>query len=346
MVKRTTRGYDAARQRRQVMLAMILMTLVGGLFFAVANFQRGLTQVALLQLVFVVYSLIFFPIIRRTPRLHAWSLIYLLPWIGLMVVVLANPQSTTMAFIWPLLLPLVYYFLLGRRAGLLLSLFGLSTAALVAGLRFGLPQSAESLVYAGNFIVAGIGVTVLAHVYERARELAERDLHRLAVTDPLTGLANRSLLNQTYARLRAIADRQHSPLSLLVMDLDHFKQINDRYGHEAGDQVLVEFARFIDKRLRESDFICRTGGEEFLVLLPGSDLNRATGVAEHIRRQLEESPIAYQNHSIPLTLSIGVAGYGDDGRELEDLIRAADQRLYQGKQQGRNRVENGLTSRA
>lgn len=343
MVNRTTPNYDATRQRRHVMLAMMLLTVVGGIFFAAANFRRGLTDIAVLQAIFVAYSIIMLPVIVRTPRLPFWATVYLLPWVGLLVIVLALPRSTVMTFIWPLLLPLVFYFMLGRRTGLLLSLIGLSSALLVAVHRFGLPQTAEALVYTGNFVLAGIAVLTLAHVYERGHELAERDLRRLAVTDPLTGLANRALLKETFARLRAISDRQRTPLSLLMMDLDHFKRINDRYGHDVGDRVLVSFADFLRQRLRNSDFVCRTGGEEFLVLLPGSDRNRATGVAEHIRWQLEEHPIAHLNQNTPLTLSIGVAEYGHDGRELEDLMRASDQRLYQGKERGRNRVESGLT---
>ena len=343
MVIRTTeKSYNSTHQRRRVMLAMMLLTTLGGIVFFSINLNRGLIALALSQLAFVAYSILLLPVVMRTRALRFWALVYLSPWLVLMLVVLWAPQSSFAAFIWPMLVPLVLHFVLGRKLGLLLSLAGLIGTLIVAWLRFGLPTTSEELVIPANFLMAGLAMVVLAFVYERGRELAEADLRRLAVTDHLTGLANRSLIGESFSRLRAISDRQATPLSLLMIDLDHFKRINDQHGHDAGDRTLVAFADFMRQRLRDSDFICRTGGEEFLVLLPGSDSNQATGVAEHLRWQLEQNPIAYIDDHTPLTVSIGVAEYRQDGNELNQLVSVADKRLYKGKSNGRNQVESGF----
>ncbi|MGL4315627.1 MAG: GGDEF domain-containing protein, partial [Pseudomonas sp.] len=125
------------------------------------------------------------------------------------------------------------------------------------------------------------------------------------------------------------------PLSLLFFDLDHFKQINDLYGHEAGDKVLYNLARLADKHLRESDSLGRWGGEEFLILMPHTDLQQAQQLAEKLRALIVSSPLLEQQ---VVSASFGVAQLAP-GEALRDLVRSADSALYQAKSLGRNRVE-------
>ncbi len=206
------------------------------------------------------------------------------------------------------------------------------------------------LVFAGGFLILSFGVIQAFHttgafatVYSQAElmrqlEMANARLARQAATDPLTEAANRRYLFKRFAEELARAERDATPLSLLALDIDHFKQINDRYGHAAGDLALVTLVCRIREQLRESDLLGRTGGEEFCVLLPGQESKGAQRVAERIRRLMDEAPLHYGGESIAVRVSIGVAQFGADGEGIEPLMRAADQRLYRAKAEGRNRV--------
>lgn len=174
------------------------------------------------------------------------------------------------------------------------------------------------------------------HHVTRWRQL-ERELTRLATEDTLTGIANRRRFTEEATRQLALAQRSHQPLSLLIFDLDHFKCINDAYGHQAGDTVLVETVRRALQVLRQSDLAGRWGGEEFVVLLPDSSLADAIQAAERLRMLLESSPVTHGAVQIPVTLSGGVAQLLTQ-EALEQLVGRADKALYQAKQEGRNRI--------
>jgi len=186
-------------------------------------------------------------------------------------------------------------------------------------------------------------------VRQRTRELeranrqlqeANERLQRLAVTDGLTGLYNFRYLRQTLEMELHRASRQKSPLSLLMLDVDLFKQFNDRYGHPAGDRVLQRIAWILQKRLRVTDIPCRYGGEEFAVVLPDTDSPAAIQVAEEIRRRVEGEDFSEGtgvDHAT-LTISIGVASFPGHGKDPETLLKAADTALYRAKDSGRNRV--------
>ncbi len=158
---------------------------------------------------------------------------------------------------------------------------------------------------------------------------------RLANTDPLTGLWNRMYFESiTEGEIRR-SRRYHYPLSLVFIDADHFKQINDRYGYATGDHVLRALSQRIADKLRDSDTFCRWGGEEFLILAPHTSLEHAADMAEHLRAMVAGSPVL---EDTPVTISAGVASLGL-GDTLDDLVHAADQALYRAKTHGRNRVE-------
>lgn len=168
---------------------------------------------------------------------------------------------------------------------------------------------------------------------------AHEELSRVAALDPLTGLANRREFMDRAKQELARKERTSESLSILLVDLDHFKDVNDRYGHQAGDAALKMFAERSQVALRPSDTIGRIGGEEFAVLLPGIDLEGARRVGERIRREVQDRPLEVQDQRVPLTVSIGSAEVGTDGATLDECLKIADQRLYQAKQRGRNRVE-------
>ena len=168
-------------------------------------------------------------------------------------------------------------------------------------------------------------------------------LEQEAVTDALTGLLNRRYLDRRLREEVARSRRYALPLSALLLDIDLFKQINDRHGHQAGDLVLLELAKMAPESLREADILMRYGGEEFLILAPNTALYDARLIAERLRKSIESHDFELRGCSngatlLRLTVSIGVASLGDRIDSAEKLIRATDENLYRAKRQGRNRV--------
>jgi diguanylate cyclase (GGDEF)-like protein/PAS domain S-box-containing protein len=164
-------------------------------------------------------------------------------------------------------------------------------------------------------------------------------LRAQSTKDPLTGLYNRRYLQEMLDReiRRAIRSEQH--LGVLMLDLDHFKKFNDTYGHEAGDAVLRETASFLVRSIRVEDFVCRYGGEEFVVVLPTADLRAAEARAERIRSKLRDLVVMHDGRSLGLiTVSVGVAALPDHGTSEKELLQAADAALYRAKREGRDRV--------
>lgn len=188
------------------------------------------------------------------------------------------------------------------------------------------------LVIVVSLVALGAGLWLL-HLLGQLRRLrvAQEELARI---DPLTGLLNRRAFLERVAMERLRVDRQPGPLSLAILDLDHFKMVNDRFGHQVGDQALRDFGAALVRALRATDLLARIGGEEFAVLLPGTDGPQALDAAERVRAEVEtiELPVGR------LTTSIGVAVW--DGAEPFDLwYQRADEALYRAKANGRNRVE-------
>ena len=162
----------------------------------------------------------------------------------------------------------------------------------------------------------------------------------MAVTDPLTGLYNRRHMDNQLEIQLANASVRGSPLSILTLDVDFFKPINDTHGHDVGDRVLKELARRLKEQVRTIDLCFRVGGEEFLILLPGTELQVGFTVAERLRRIIAATPFDVRANSGPLaiTVSIGVAGYEAAADTPEIVLKRADDALYKAKRSGRNRV--------
>lgn len=173
----------------------------------------------------------------------------------------------------------------------------------------------------------------------RENEALQALLREQAMRDPLTGLYNRRYLNETAERELARARREGSPIALAVLDIDHFKKINDAYGHQGGDQVLVELASLLRARTRSADIACRLGGEEFVLLLPGTPVRIAAECAERLRLAFAALPVRFGEATLRATMSVGLACYPEHADDLVSLVRAADEALYAAKRGGRNRVE-------
>jgi diguanylate cyclase (GGDEF)-like protein len=161
---------------------------------------------------------------------------------------------------------------------------------------------------------------------------------RIVTTDGLTGAYNKRYLLDALERELHRLQRDTAPVTLMLLDLDKFKSINDTYGHLAGDAVLVEFARRAQAELRGGEIFARYGGEEFAVLAPRTTVAAACQVAERVRAAVAAAPILFESQAIPLTTSIGVAGTTDAATAGSELLATADARLYRAKDSGRNQV--------
>lgn len=208
----------------------------------------------------------------------------------------------------------------------------------------------EALMVDAVELCVGLTVAILAHlslfllliavppILLLQRSLLYQQLQMAARTDPKTGLLNAPTWEHAAAAEIARARRTQGRAAVLIIDIDHFKRVNDSYGHLFGDQVLLGVATTVAQQLRQSDLLGRFGGEEFVVLLPGSDINEAFHAAERLRSQVGSMAIAVDDVPVSVTVSVGMAVIGDHGKDLVELLTAADLALYRAKETGRNRV--------
>jgi len=178
---------------------------------------------------------------------------------------------------------------------------------------------------------------------ERSLKEANEEIRILSITDSLTGSYNRTYMNQNLPKEVRRATRYNRPISLVMVDIDHFKRVNDTYGHQAGDQVLKGLVETITASVRSGiDWVARYGGEEFLVVFPETEFQKAMGLAERLRRDVSDMKIQIKGDTIQVTASFGVSGFSPSTspKEIshEAVINLADQALYQAKREGRNRV--------
>jgi len=166
------------------------------------------------------------------------------------------------------------------------------------------------------------------------------ELRAQAVRDPVTGLFNRQYLDETLARELRRARRRRAPLSLIMLDIDHFKIFNDTWGHAAGDEVLKALGKLLRATMRGSDIACRYGGEEFVLVLPDTDLAIALQSVERICREIKRKRCSYRGQTLPsIAVSAGIAQYPRHGALSAELLRAADEAMYAAKRAGRDRIE-------
>ena len=231
------------------------------------------------------------------------------------------------------------------------AIFGLRDMALIYGVSFvalglflyraGTPLGESMSLLAHPLVMALIGC-VLAQLLMAMRISAFRvrqKLEHTAMTDELTGLPNRRFMEWQLEVEHARAQRYQRPYAVLLADVDRFKQINDTYGHDVGDAVLVELANQMTPSVRTEDKVGRWGGEEFMVLLPDTAEDAAWTVAEKLRQQVAQKPIATPSAELRITISVGIAQFADE-QEPSQLVKRADQALYQAKHEGRNRCSS------
>ena len=237
----------------------------------------------------------------------------------------------------------------GRGQYFLLTAFGLIIATMAyrgVGTALGMDQmlliTSSNPIQMATFLTATVSMILVGMgLILMVKERADAQMLKLAMHDELTGLPNRRYILEVLERLLAASDRQQQPLSLMMLDTDHFKLINDRHGHQVGDQSLKLLADTLRSRLRTQDHAGRLGGEEFLIVLPNTQASGARELAEQLRQSIEQTRfLTRDGRPLTLTISIGLCCL-EPGAELDSqqAIRRADQALYLAKQNGRNRVE-------
>lgn len=205
------------------------------------------------------------------------------------------------------------------------------------------PEVSQGLSFLAAMVFGFLLTMAFAVMMFREKQV---ELTGLAEKDPLTGMNNRLSLDEIADKYMQRAERHGVELSILLFDLDHFKRVNDEFGHQVGDRVLSEIAERIGRVMRGDDVAFRFGGEEFLALLPGAALEQAERIAERLRHAIAEEPIEVGDHRLELTASFGVIQYMPGRESWDDCVKRVDQALYRAKRGGRNRISQSIRAPA
>lgn len=259
--------------------------------------------------------------------------------------------SSGFYFMALLIIPIIYHnsywsqFVKGTLAFTILAvILGLFILSWQQGSYWPMEEQFLKILAMINVVITVVVLAITGHYFETSAADAEKALIQankklagLATTDPVTNLVNRRIILSRIEQEKNRMERGSKPFTLIMVDVDNFKQINDEYGHSGGDYVLVNLAEAISVTLRKQDEVARWGGDEFLIMLPETDVEGGAIVAEKIRARIIETPFIYRELDIPVTITLGV-GACEPGTGVGSCIRKADQALYAGKQAGKNRV--------
>lgn len=322
-------------QARLVHIVLIMMTLYFAVIGTLNVFLFKDYDLAAMDyggMLAVASLLIYF---RRSAnlRLAAWLLVITLTSIMLYFIHLTAAQAYSI--IWVTLLPPIAFFLLGRQAGTWIC----AAVFIYVVAYFYLQLPTMTPVQLSNGSLFNIMEVLLAHwllfrLYERSRAEAYVELERLSVTDKLTGLYNRSHLDDIMQQEIIRHRRNGQPLTVVLCDIDHFKLINDKYGHLVGDAILRDLAGLLKSNMRTTDFCGRWGGEEFLIICPDTPATAAATIIRKLQHSIRQASMTEKIH---ITLSFGIASL-QAHESAEDQLRRADNALYEAKRQGRDRM--------
>ena len=274
-----------------------------------------------------------------TLTVHSLLIISLMTFTSALIFV---PQDE-FRMIWFYLLIFVAYMVSGKRSGIL---YTLGSIAIILSTNYFIDLQLSNIAINSGILGLLIG-SFLSNVYtnkitnyEESLRKQNSSLSLLASTDYLTGIMNRRMFNEISEHYFQTAQKNELHLTLLLLDLDHFKKVNDTYGHQAGDHILKRFVKTLEGILNKSDIFARIGGEEFAILLSQTNSDEAYILAERIRKEIENDLVTYNGQDIFVTTSIGISENRKNDTEFENIFSRADMALYQAKNEGRNRTSH------
>ena len=342
-IKNQGKSNDNLQQARVLKLFSLVGASITGCMGLLSLLTNNNTLAVILLVACTIYLIAFFSLKKFNVKVSAIIIIYSL-YLLMFYLVFSGGVAQT-GPLWIFIVAPVSVYVLGFRLGLInLAIF----LGIICIIMF-LPQHlVEHTAYTPEFklrlILSFLTMTFLSALYEYSSMQFYRNVlelstkyQQLAMSDPLTKLANRRNASAVLQQEKSRIDRNHEPLSVLLCDLDHFKSVNDKYGHNAGDMVLMELAKVFTDNVRHQDCVARWGGEEFLVILPQTSAEQAGIIAEKIRLSVQNHTIHFLKHQIQVTISIGISQLTED-ETIDELINNADKCLYQAKTLGRNRV--------
>jgi diguanylate cyclase (GGDEF)-like protein len=323
--------------RRTVLKVVLLVIIFAGSIFITNNWIVGLKVYALIQLALVLLSLGILAIHKTTPRLTFWASLFLFSLYSVILIGIYSVPFITSLYTWLFLIPVLSYLLLGIKMGSVFTTVYVCAGVAIVFLQQISTNQAVPTISVVNIGLCLVAIWALSYAYESKRAATVGRLQKMASIDPLTGLNNRLLLDTSFDMLCESLPEQKKSFSMLLIDIDHFKAVNDKYGHDIGDKVLIKVATLINGLRRRHDWAFRLGGEEFCMLIPDTSEYQAEHIAERVRLAVEKS-IVIDGDAINITVSIGVSHWPEDGKTLNQLYKEADNRLYHGKKTGRNKV--------
>lgn len=323
--------------RRTVLNVVLRVIIFSGSVFVINNWFKGLKVLALIELAVVLLSIGILCIHRKTPHLTFWASVFLFSVYAVILVGIYLVPFMAALYTWLFLIPVLSYLLLGIALGnVFTSVFVVAGVAILFNDQFSASPAMPPISVA-NIGLCLSAIWALSYTYEYKRAAVVKRLQQMAAIDPLTGLNNRLLLESIFDMLCESLPEKRKSVSMLLIDLDHFKTVNDKYGHDVGDKVLINVSSLINDVRRRNDWAFRLGGEEFCMLIPDTSECQGIQIAERIRSAIEKT-IPIDGVAINITVTIGVSHWPADGKTLNQLYKVADNRLYEGKKNGRNKV--------
>lgn len=343
------RSEQSADVRKQHIICSLfsLISFVLLIMYGIDNILIGNKNLAFVVFAFAAVNGLNYLFLRKSGNYKTSSIIIVILMVTLCLYLLCNGGSSNTGPLWFFVLPNLIFYILGLQRGLV-ALTALLTLTLYI-LYFPdnpLLHAEYSIPFIQRFTGALFSVSVVALVYEYTREDGRRELLELSKKydllsrkDELTGLSNRRDIIEKLKDEVSRFERTGHVFSVLMADVDHFKKINDTYGHECGDYTLKKIGSTFLNNTQKRDVVARWGGEEFLIFLPETGVEQALKTAERLRLAIEKNDIRYGEGIIKITTSFGAAAY-HKGQTIDELIKRSDISLYQAKKQGRNRVVN------
>lgn len=316
--------------RRSILRVLLVITILSVLFFSIFNWIVGLKLFALLEFAVACLWVGILKISKTTPNLQKWSLVYLATFFSLLLVGVLVSRFQAGLYSWIFIFPILSYLLLGRRLGFVLTAFGVFIGLGALGWRVWQQDVDVHWIIMGNFGLCALAIWVMAHMYEFKREKMVIRLHEMATKDPLTGLLNRHSMMETLSNVLYEARLRKEPTTFVYIDIDDFKLINDTYGHNHGDHILINVAHSIKCGTRQEDYVFRPGGDEFFIVF--------TNCTEFQAKEIFTQRIASQIYNLEENLSLSVGYFQadpDDEHLPEEMIQQADQSMYTVKRAGK-----------